>query len=176
MLTMENTEPEQVEHKGRGLWRIGSLIEMLKRDEAPAILAIHYESWEAFHEAIVQFAEWSQDSGNDWTEQGEEISKVCSALSDFLRSVLEGAEKLDGIPGFFGYELVEHEDGWIEVTEGVYHIWTLAGGQRLWLRYKDATWGAPVYHQVIENAPGAVLRLSLPHAIWKGQSFKLEAL
>lgn len=173
MFSMDVTGPEEVIYKDRQLWRIGSLIEMLKSDEAPAILGIHYESWPAFEKELKEFAvRWYAHNVKQIEREPGYLQELCSALSDFLRSVIEGAEKPDGIPGFFGYELVEHEDGWIEVTEGVYHIWALGGGQRLWVKPEDGTSGAPV----VENAPGAVLRLTLPYAIWKGQSFKVEAI
>lgn len=175
MLSMDVRQPEETEYKSRQLWRIGSLIEMLKSDEAPALLRIHYESWSALVDALMGFAVGiGRYSGVTWDEAAaeEETRKLCDALSDFLRSVVEGAEKPDGIPGFFGYELVEHEDGWIEVEEGVYHIWTLGARQRLWIKGATATVGDPI----IDNICDGILRLSIPYAVWKGQSFKVEAI
>lgn len=170
------TEQEKIvafcKNENRQVWRIGSLIEILKSDEAPAMLGIHYESWPGFAQAVDDFKWWAALSGGDITEEGENLRKLCHALSDFLRSVLEGAEKPDGIPGFFGYDLVQHEDGWIEVEEGVYHIWTLGARQRLWIRVPEDTAGSPV----VDNIGNGILRLSIPYAIWKGQSFKVEVI
>jgi hypothetical protein len=162
MVSFEAEHTEETVYKARKLWRIGALIEILKSDDAPGLLHIHYQSWPAFQEALDNYATGIARDGHsgitwDEAEAEEETRKVCHALSDFLQSVLDGAEKPDGIPGFFGYELTQHEDGWIEVMDGVYHIWTVAAGTRLWFRNSTDGIGSPI----IDNIGGGILRLTI---------------